>query len=264
MCPETPSTNVWLANQKLLGSTYSRTRNGLSFALALRGIQRHTHLDASVRVLDVGGGFGLMAVLLARLGCFVTVLDPDPGMLGRAQRLLARESCAVQQRVHFRRGVAPDDLQEGGNYDIVCCHSVLMYLPDPWPTLRRLPSVVRPGGLISVSTTSGPAQAARAALQRRWSTAALLLAESGPDEESIPVHNHSRESIVGFMRARECELLGWYGIGVFADHLSREQVEDRFSDIVQVEWLAGCRDPYRQIARNYHCLFRTALPRRCK
>ena len=95
-----------------------------------------------LRVLDVGGGSGMFAVPLARLGHDVTVVDPSADALATLRR--RAETAGVGERV---RGVQGDgDLlhevlgrtADGPTgFDLALCHSVLEVVDDPAVTLRR-------------------------------------------------------------------------------------------------------------------------------
>lgn len=100
------------------------------------------------RVLDAGCGPGNLARLVfARVG-------PTGGVVGidrdEAWLAAAREQHAGRD-AEFRRvdlaGELPDDL---GTFDALVARRVLMYLPDPVATLRRLVARVRPGGVVFV------------------------------------------------------------------------------------------------------------------
>src|SRR3954454_24201008 len=57
------------------------------------------HPPASV--LDVGGGAGHQSLPLARLGFDVTLLDPSPAMLAKAEQRLRAETDDVRRRVRL-------------------------------------------------------------------------------------------------------------------------------------------------------------------
>jgi ubiquinone/menaquinone biosynthesis C-methylase UbiE len=56
-------------------------------------------------VLDVGGGAAHQSLPLARLGYDVTVRDPSPAMLARAEKRLTAEPDDVRRRGPAGRGV---------------------------------------------------------------------------------------------------------------------------------------------------------------
>jgi hypothetical protein len=44
----------------------------------------------------------------------------------------------------------------------------------------------------------------------------------------------------------------WYGIRTFTDHLGDTPPGPDIDHVVEAEWAAGQRDPYRQVARLIH------------
>lgn len=84
-------------------------------------------------VLDVGGGAAHQSLPLARLGYDVTVLDPSPVMLAKAEQRLSAEPDEVRRRVRLVQ--APGEQAEaatgGEQFAAVLCHGVLMYLERP-------------------------------------------------------------------------------------------------------------------------------------
>lgn len=99
-----------------------------------------------LRVLDVGVGQGTQALRLARAGHEVTGLESDPTMLEAARTALADEPEGIRRRVRLLEG---DGRETGahflpGAFDVVLCHGVLMYLPEPDPLLAGLARVLAP------------------------------------------------------------------------------------------------------------------------
>ena len=89
----------------------------------------------SLRVLDVGGGFGMLARLVSARGMSVDVLEPYPTDLGRAR--LARVANA--------RYVTAAD----GVYDALVAVDVLEHVPDPAAALVEMVRWVRPDGVLA-------------------------------------------------------------------------------------------------------------------
>ena len=109
-------------------------------------------------VLDVGGGSGMFAVPLARLGHEVTVVDPSADALATLRR--RADTAGVGERVRGVQGdgdllheVLPQADGDGG-YDLALCHSVLEVVDDPAVTLREIAGALRPGGQVSVATAN--------------------------------------------------------------------------------------------------------------
>src|SRR4051812_41834049 len=96
-------------------------------------LDRVVNAGTPLRVLDVGGGSGMFAVPLARLGHDVTVVDPSADALATLRR--RADTAGVGGRVYAIQGDG-DLLHEvipetDGDFDLALCHSVLEVVDDP-------------------------------------------------------------------------------------------------------------------------------------
>jgi 2-polyprenyl-6-hydroxyphenyl methylase/3-demethylubiquinone-9 3-methyltransferase len=110
-------------------------------AAGLRPLQELT-------VLDVGCGGGLIAEPLTRLGAQVTGLDPAAETIEAARRHAAGQGLAID----YRAGRIEDLAAEGATFDAVVCLEVVEHVPDPAAFLKTAAALVRPGGLMLLST----------------------------------------------------------------------------------------------------------------
>lgn len=257
-------TNSWTsASGADLSAGYARhagtLRGALRHALVARALR--THLPAgSQQVLDVGGGDGHQAVQLARLGHQVTLLDPDPAMLKQAVNRLAAEPEQVRSRVRLVEGTGEQAAAlVGGGYDLVMCHGVLMYVDTPEPFVRDLVSAARPGGMVSLLVKNRDALAMRPALEGRWADAiAILDANSETGNLGVTSRAHTGAEIEAALIRAGASTVAWYGVRTFTDHLGDTPVGENFDLILEAEWQAGRRDPYRRVARLLHFIGWTA------
>ena len=248
--------NLWTENASVLAKAYTRAAAGNTrFEVVTRALLTHM-TPKPQRVVDVGGGFGQQAIMLARAGHSVVIVDIDPKMLAIAKNKLSHESEVVRSRIELVQGDGEDVINlVGTDFDLACCHSVLMYEKNPAPILLSLINLVRQGGLISVLSINTEAIAMRCGLQGRWQEAIMSL-EAGTqiDSKYLPSYDHSREDVTKILTASGAMVKTWYGVGVFTDHITEPiEVED-YTDIYLAEWLAGKQDPYRQVARCFHLL----------
>lgn len=247
--------NLWTKNASALAEAYARSAGTVRFELVTRALAMHI-APKPQRVIDVGGGFGQQAIMLARFGHSVVVVDLDPTMLAIAKDKLSYESEVVRSRVKLFEGDGEDAANiVGTDFDLACCHSVLMYEDNPAPLLLNLVNLVRKGGLISVLSINTKARAMRCGLQKRWrETIATLETGTQMDSQYLPSWEHSRENITKILEASGTKIKNWYGVGVFTDHITEQITVKDPEEVYLAEWLAGKQDPYRQVARCFHLL----------
>jgi S-adenosylmethionine-dependent methyltransferase len=234
----------------------------------LRGVIRHTlvarqlgeHLPRlPARIVDIGGGAGHQAIPLARKGYEVTILDPSRTMLREARRSLASEEESVRQRVRLIEGAGERarEVLDKGSFDAVLCHGVLPYLDDPYPLIRTLVSAARPGAVVSVLAKNAAALAMRPALEERYKDAlATLDADRDLGRLGTVTRGDTISSLSRLFERVGIEAVQWYGVRVFTDHLGDRLPDATLPEIVQLEWEAGRRDPYRSVARLIHLIGR--------
>jgi len=141
----------------------------------------------------------------------------------------------------------------GAEVDAVLCHGVVMYLDDPTALIAALATLARPGGLVSILAKNADALALRPALQGRWRDS-LAAFDADRDEGGLGVVTRA-DTVAGLtqqLHAVGVDVVAWYGVRAFTDHLTGVRPGDDLNDIVAVEWEAGRRDPYRRLARLFH------------
>jgi len=114
------------------------------FARDARSLKPLTGLNA----LDIGCGGGLIAEPLARLGASVTAIDPSERNIAIAKGHAEAQGLAIDYRA-----VRVEDLvAEGKTFDLVTCLEVVEHVPDVGMFIAACAKVVRPGGLLFLST----------------------------------------------------------------------------------------------------------------
>jgi SAM-dependent methyltransferase len=218
------------------------------------------HLPAApASILDVGGGAGHQSLPLARLGYDVTILDPSPAMLAKAEQRLSAEPDDVRGRVRLIEapGERADEATGGRPFAGVLCHGVLMYLEWPEPMLGALCRCVAPAGVVSVMALNAATLAIRPALERRWADA--LAAFDATDEVGVlgtPTRGDTVEHLSELLRGGGVTPEAWYGVWLFSDWLDLPLEGTDVAAVAEVELRASLQDPYRRLSRVFHLIGR--------
>jgi S-adenosylmethionine-dependent methyltransferase len=213
-----------------------------------------------LRVLDVGGGSGMFAVPLARLGHDVTVVDPSADALATLRR--RAETDGVGARVRGVQGdgdllhevlPAADDASAG--YDLALCHYVLEVVDDPAVTLREIARVLRPGGQVSVATANrAGAVLARAVTGHPVEALALLEDRDPAPGRARPARRRfAPDDLLALAEGAGLRPGTWRGVSVVADLLEATSGAEPQA-VRALEVALAETSPYRDIATGLHVL----------
>lgn len=97
------------------------------------------------RVLDVGCGLGDFSQRLSDLGAEVTACDLGAGLVERTRARVGCEA-VVADALNLSATFDPE------SFDIVLSSECIEHTPDPKRAVREMARLVKPGGLLSIST----------------------------------------------------------------------------------------------------------------
>jgi 2-polyprenyl-3-methyl-5-hydroxy-6-metoxy-1,4-benzoquinol methylase len=216
----------------------------------------------ALRVLDVGGGSGVFAVPLARLGHSVTVVDPSADALATLER--RARTAGVGDRVRGLQGDG-DLLHElplgggGDGHDLALCHAVLEVVDDPATTLGEVTRALRPGGQVSVVTVNRAGAVLARALGGHPKEALALLEDRDPaPARTRPARRRfTPEDLLALLRDAGLEPGEWRGVAVVADLLDAVPGAASGADpaaVRRLELALAATSPYRDVATGLHVL----------
>ena len=104
---------------------------------------------AGARVLDVGCGGGLLSEAMAASGARVTALDLAPELIEVARLHLLESGLDVDYRLQSVESLAEE---APASFDAITCMEMLEHVPDPGSVLRACARLLKPGGVLLLST----------------------------------------------------------------------------------------------------------------
>ncbi len=137
--------------------------------------------EGSLPVLDLGCGGGIATESLARAGFAMTGVDAAAEAIGVARTHAEREGLSID----YRLGTAADTLARGDRFAAVTALEIIEHVPDQRAFMQSLAGLLRPQGLLFVST-----------LNRTWQS--LAFAKLGAEYliRLLPIGTHDWRSFV--------------------------------------------------------------------
>ncbi|MEJ0060988.1 MAG: bifunctional 2-polyprenyl-6-hydroxyphenol methylase/3-demethylubiquinol 3-O-methyltransferase UbiG [Terricaulis sp.] len=103
---------------------------------------------AGLTALDIGCGGGLVSAPLARMGAKVTGLDASEEAIGAARA----HADATGLDIDFQAGTAEALVESGAQFNLVTALEIIEHVSDVGAFLDAASALVKPGGLIVLST----------------------------------------------------------------------------------------------------------------
>ena len=214
----------------------------------------------SLRILDVGGGSGMFAVPLAKLGHEVTVVDPSADALATLRR--RADTAGVGPHVRGVQGdgdllheVLPVAGDDDSGYDLALCHSVLEVVDDPAVTLREIAGALRPGGQVSIATANRAGAVLARALSGHPREARALLEDHDPTpgRDRPARRRFDPAALLALVEGAGLEAGPWRGVSVVADLLDAASGADPEA-VRALELALADTSPFRDVATGLHVL----------
>lgn len=203
-------------------SKYDTTLSGyVRYQVTRRNLAPYLAINKKLKVLDIGGGSGPDAVWLVSLGHKVTIVE-----ISQEQRLYA------ERRFNFFLGpkeralitMVEGDLTQltakPGSFDLVLCHGVAKYQPNPRSFIKEVTRWARPNGIISILEKGYYGAEARAVHYLDFDQLNRLHAyQKTINQLGFEVHTFTPDALETILQMTGVTIEKWAGVGVMTDGL---------------------------------------------
>lgn len=180
---------------------------------------RAGELQRPLRVIDLGGGTGGLAVPLAVAGHDVTVVDPSPDALASLRRRAAEAQASSHVSAVQGDADTLSSLVGRDQPDLVLCHGTLEYVDDPAATLGQVAAVLPAGGILSLVVPQRAAAVVARALAGRFAQARAAMDRPDGrwgDDDPVP-RRFDRAGVIALLEAAGLTTTRAHGIRLFSD-----------------------------------------------
>ncbi len=221
-----------------------------------KGRLRHTllcdvltpYVSNPSRVIELGGGTGVMSAYLAELGHDVVLTDASQDVLDQARALL-KPFKNVTIRQQYLQEV--DDLED---FDVVLCHAVLEWLDNPLEAIQLLHKQMKKEAILSLSFFNQDANLFANAIYGNFDYIAKGM------KAKKQVRLNPKQPISAMKVVEYCLSLGFTihesaGIRCFHDYLRDvSHQESKYEDLLALERQYHKKEPYKWLGKYFQLI----------
>lgn len=238
---------------------YGTTKGKLRHHLLLHYLQSWLTCSTPLRVLDLGGGTGMMSLAFAAAGHKVTLVDSSDDVLEIARQRLNEFTTTTLLKCDV---MALGNMQ---HYDLVLCHAVLEWLDKPFDLLHKLTTEMRPDASLSLSFFNQHAMYFSNVLYGNFE----YIAQGLKVRNKVRLNPHnplSPSDVISYLQGLEnSQIVHQAGIRCFHDYMfDRSMQQSHFDHILEQEIEYGCQHPYMWLGKYFHLMLTITDASLCK
>lgn len=224
---------------------YGSLKGKLRHRVLTQLIHHRLPKEQTLRILDMGGGTGMMAKVCADLGHHVDLVDAAQDAL-----TLAAQKMGSHPNVTLIQSTLAD-FPKNKQYDVVICHAMLEWLHEPYEAIPTLKQFVKPLGLLSLSVFNKDA-----ALFSNMSYGNFDYVQKGMKVKNQvrlnPKNPISPKALLSSLKGNSFVIEQKTGIRCFSDYVKRTIDNHEFDTLFKLEMEYASQEPYLWLGRYFH------------
>lgn len=234
---------------KFHDNIYGSVKGKLRHRILTQLIHHRLSCHNTCRILDMGGGTGMMAKECADMGHNVDLVDASQDVLDIAAKKLNAYS-----NVNLINHTLTD-FPKGTQYDLVMCHAMLEWLHEPFTAIPILKQFLKPSGVLSLSVFNKDA-----ALFGNMTYGNFDYVKKGMKVKNqvrlSPQNPISPRALLSVLEENDFCIEQKTGVRCFSDYVKRP-IEDSELDILfQIEMQYAGQEPYLWLGKYFHVFAR--------
>jgi S-adenosylmethionine-dependent methyltransferase len=233
---------------------YGTSKGRLRHQMLTHYLSDFIHLKTPLKVLDAGGGTGMMSLAFAQNDHHVTLCDGSSEVLDIARKRLENYTNTRIEHLDIL------SLQQAGGFNLILCHAVLEWVQNPLDIIDKLFTQLESGGHLSLSFFNRDAALFNNAI---WGNFDYI--EKGMNVRNqvrLNPHNAQRPSeIIGYIKLHysHYDIEHMAGIRCFHDYLQdRSKQIDEYEKILELEMKYATQAPFMWLGKYFHLIIKKA------
>ena len=201
------------------------------------------------RIIEVGGGMGIMAHYFAQFNNDVLLTDASKPMLDEAVNYCGELLSRIDIRHLSIQQLTSDEL---GKFDVVTCYAVMEWLNDPQAAVAKLTSLLAPEGRLILMFFNKHSITYRNILNGNFYAADKE--DIGGDGKGLtPINPIDPELMQTWLEDNQLDVIHKTGVRCFSDYIDRVKIKKISDDDLLAMELKHCQhSPFKELARYQH------------
>jgi S-adenosylmethionine-dependent methyltransferase len=231
---------------------YGTSKGKIRQAVLIRDLDEYLTDKSKLRIIDIGGGQGQLALYLAELGHHVTITDISKEMLDVAATNADSRQLTNVEFIHSPLQELQNEAK--GQFDLVLCHAVFEWLESPCEAFETLTTLAKSDGAISLMYFN---QAGNTLANLSYGNFEFIKNDFRVKKvvKLNPQSPISESDVLTWIKQHKLDIRLKSGVRCFHDLMrNRDQWVEDFNDILAMELKYSRIEPYSSIGRYTHYL----------